>query len=310
MVSPSSGSDEPDRIVKAAFATAAAIAAEQAEDAEADQIHRGNSLRLADDLLGGVDLAGHLDAEAGATLKAAVEAAADQPHRPDDDPPVDAEGHPVPTSWLPPTGRSAQLAEGLYRVALAYLASTGAIDPADLPDRAQAHTHATGGGGAPRWMRPGRAHPRVSLVVDHNGLEGLQTARMLLGLAGGPLPVTRLTIDRLTCDAAIGVVITQDGRPVAAGDHTSPVTTRQRDVLHAVDRACRFPGCRAPAQWTDAHHIVPRKAGGPTHTDNLTLLCRACHTRVHERGWALTMDPRTREVTVSKGTYRFTSLPP
>ena len=37
----------------------------------------------------------------------------------------------------------------------------------------------------------------------------------------------------------------------------------------ARDRHCRFPGCRRPARWCDAHHIIHWLDLGPTDLDNL-----------------------------------------
>ena len=37
-----------------------------------------------------------------------------------------------------------------------------------------------------------------------------------------------------------------------------------------------------PPAWTDAHHLTHWADGGPTSTDNMTLLCRCHHTVVHK----------------------------
>ena len=42
-----------------------------------------------------------------------------------------------------------------------------------------------------------------------------------------------------------------------------------RKALVARDHGCRWPGCTAPAAWTDAHHIIPWWFGGRTDIDNL-----------------------------------------
>src|SRR6059058_1325663 len=52
---------------------------------------------------------------------------------------------------------------------------------------------------------------------------------------------------------------------------------RYRDV------ECRFPGCGA-RRFTQAHHIVWWKEGGPTDLDNLVLVCFFHHKLVHELG--------------------------
>ena len=51
----------------------------------------------------------------------------------------------------------------------------------------------------------------------------------------------------------------------------------------ARDGACVW--CDAPAAWTDAHHIRHWSDGGGTDLDNMVLLCRSCHTRIHDTEW-------------------------
>ena len=92
---------------------------------------------------------------------------------------------------------------------------------------------------------------------------------------------------------------------VAAPTETIP--TRVRVALVARDAGCRFPGCRAPAQWTDAHHVIWRSKGGPTTLENLVSLCRRHHRAVHEGGWHLTYDAPSGVVTVRRGNRVFSS---
>ena len=49
-------------------------------------------------------------------------------------------------------------------------------------------------------------------------------------------------------------------------------------------RHCRFPDCDRPHTWCDAHHILHWADGGATAADNLLLLCRRHHRKVHEPG--------------------------
>ncbi|WP_460499132.1 HNH endonuclease signature motif containing protein, partial [Glycomyces tarimensis] len=41
-------------------------------------------------------------------------------------------------------------------------------------------------------------------------------------------------------------------------------------------------------QWTEAHHIRHWANGGPTVAENLVLLCRFHHGRIHTPGWSIT----------------------
>src|SRR5690606_3922611 len=51
---------------------------------------------------------------------------------------------------------------------------------------------------------------------------------------------------------------------------------------------CAWSGCRAPIQWTEAHHITHWVDGGATVAENLILLCRFHHGRIHTPGWTIT----------------------
>ncbi len=361
------GQGEPDRVVQRAFGWADVITAGDTTVEQQDPGER-RCFRIQPDLFGGAAYHGYDRLDAVTAIAEAAEAAADPPAKPDAVR-VDADGSPVPAELLPSTARSAQLAEGLRRVAAIYLA--GALptsdrhEPPDPPegmpsgpalDHAQtvvpqtiadqtraptdgaaatpsepdAHgtaTHTNPAGGSqrtsgqadlvadptPRPTAPSRAtrppRPSISVVIDHRDLPSA-TGRALTRWHGGPIPLTQLTVDRLLCDPQLTIVVTDAGRPIAVGDATSPITRAHYRTLHAVDRGCRLPGCTAPPQHCDAHHIIPRSRGGPTSVDNLTLLCRDCHSRVHTRGLELDLDRHTRAVTLTTPDGRtYTSLP-
>jgi 5-methylcytosine-specific restriction endonuclease McrA len=75
------------------------------------------------------------------------------------------------------------------------------------------------------------------------------------------------------------------------GRRTRTVPERLRRALVLRDEHCQFPGCRAPASWCDAHHLVWWTRGGETSLWNLVLLCRRHHVAVHEGGWKLERGP-------------------
>ncbi len=58
-------------------------------------------------------------------------------------------------------------------------------------------------------------------------------------------------------------------------------TSAQLKALWLRDKHCTFPGCEAPAHWTDAHHLTHWLDGGPTNLNNAALLCGRHHTIVH-----------------------------
>jgi hypothetical protein len=102
------------------------------------------------------------------------------------------------------------------------------------------------------------------------------------------LPVPAETVRRLACDAArTPVELTPDGQPLEVGRTTRTVPPALRRALVVRDQGCRFPGCDRPSDWTDGHHLQHWADGGATTLENLVLLCRRHHRKVHEDGWRL-----------------------
>jgi hypothetical protein len=85
------------------------------------------------------------------------------------------------------------------------------------------------------------------------------------------------------------------GRAALTGAADTPTLTRLA-VLDR-DQGCRWPGCRAPADWCDVHHIRWRAEGGNHDPRNLVSLCRRHHTLVHDLHWHLRLHPDTAELT-------------
>ena len=101
-------------------------------------------------------------------------------------------------------------------------------------------------------------------------------------------PIPAETARRLACDAAITPIFpgSESDQP-RAGETTRSISGSQRKALVARDKGCRFPGCDRPADWTDAHHMHHWADGGKHAMQNLVLLCRRHHRKVHEEGWQL-----------------------
>ena len=102
---------------------------------------------------------------------------------------------------------------------------------------------------------------------------------------GGTLPAE--TVRRVACDAMIS-------RILGTGELQSEISRASRTVppathrgVAARDRHCVFPGSDRPMIWCDAHHLKFWTDGGPTTLENLALLCRPHHRKVHEGGWSL-----------------------
>ena len=120
---------------------------------------------------------------------------------------------------------------------------------------------------------------------------------------------------RLACDAELwrAVLDPATGLPLEVGRAHRVVPYWIRKALHARDRGCRWPGCQVPAAWTDAHHLIAWWLGGLTDVDNLLLLCRYHHSKVHEGQWTLTLDRATGHVHIHRpdGTpYEVGTSPP
>jgi hypothetical protein len=105
---------------------------------------------------------------------------------------------------------------------------------------------------------------------------------------------------RLACDSAISRIVGAgelDGEVSKASRTIQPATRR---ALAARDRHCVFQSCDRPPVWCDGHHLKFWDDGGPTTLQNLALLCRPHHRKVHEDGWRLER----------RNDGRFITLPP
>jgi hypothetical protein len=148
----------------------------------------------------------------------------------------------------------------------------------------------------------GRHRPHLNVLVD---LESM-TGRYLDGPA-----MSRHVLEEYLCDSAFHRVLTAGRANILDyGMATRVLTAALWTALVARDQHCRFPGCDRPAHWCDGHHVIWFSHHGPTKLDNLVLLCRRHHRRLHRRGWEAKLLPdATFEVTDPPGVVR-TSRPP
>jgi hypothetical protein len=133
----------------------------------------------------------------------------------------------------------------------------------------------------------------AEIVMSHDVFAGHPLAdldALQCEIAGfGPIP--RVTAERLLCDCALGRVVKGRSQLLDLGRRTRTVPDRLRRAIVLRDEHCQFPGCRAPASWCDAHHLVWWTRGGPTSLENCFLMCRRHHVAVHEGGWKLARGP-------------------
>jgi hypothetical protein len=108
---------------------------------------------------------------------------------------------------------------------------------------------------------------------------------------GTPLP--RAAAGVWGCDPEVwAVVVNEMGIPVDVGHTKRLATVAQRRAIAIRDGGCTFPGCDAPIDWCDHHHVVDWHKGGPTDLANLVALCRHHHGVTHRNGWSMTLDDR------------------
>jgi 5-methylcytosine-specific restriction protein A len=148
----------------------------------------------------------------------------------------------------------------------------------------------------------GRHRPHINILHDLD----TGTARYL----DGPT-ISRQVLEEYFCDSAFHRVLTTGRSTILDyGMSTRVLTAALWAALAARDQGCRFPGCDRPVDWCDGHHVIWFSHHGPTRLDNLVLLCRRHHKRLHKPGWEAKLLPdATLEVTDPQGHVR-TSHPP
>jgi hypothetical protein len=91
-------------------------------------------------------------------------------------------------------------------------------------------------------------------------------------------------------EARIIAVLLSKTRGIEAYSTTHRLATeQQRLALLARDKGCIAPGCDAPPQWTEAHHLHDWKDTGRTSVDDLALLCTANHRDLPRAGYCIRM---------------------
>jgi hypothetical protein len=223
----------------------------------------------------------------------------------------DAAGRPTPA-----VSRTMQRAEGLVAMASGWLA--GGTDTPATPTK-QALADADG-----VMLRQDGEHPDLLSVDEHTRLDamvrrGAATAKpsvtvlvdlekvqgpylgVLLQSVGRRAPrLSARLLDTLTCAGDLIVQLTEGRRPLVElkDRHTLPAVTRRAVI--ARDRGCRWTGCARPAWMCDVHHIIAREDGGDHHPDNLVVLCREHHVRLHGTHWTATLDGATAAFCISR----------
>ena len=127
---------------------------------------------------------------------------------------------------------------------------------------------------------PGLAGDRPRLVVTIS--ESDLSARLeQAGVLSSGEQIDPGSLRRLGCDAEVlPVVLGGNSEILDVGRSRRTVTPEMRLALSVRDGGCRFPGCDAPDEVSEAHHISPWWASGATAIYNLVLLCPHHHALV------------------------------
>jgi hypothetical protein len=142
---------------------------------------------------------------------------------------------------------------------------------------------AADGGGLPATHA---VRPHLLLISELDSL--LDSERAAMTQLGYGKRLSATATQRIACDAAITrILVSPAGQILDLGRTTRVVTPAQWKALVVRDGGCVAAGCDRPAQWCEAHHLVPWISSGPTDLDNLALLCGFHHRLLHEGEWAL-----------------------
>ena len=129
--------------------------------------------------------------------------------------------------------------------------------------------------------------PKAALWVTV-GLHELQSGTGAgFTLTGAPLAIE--TLRRIACDAMIiPAVLGAKSEILDVGRAKRLFAGGLLAAMRLRDKGCTIPGCTAPPEWADGHHIISWVDGGKTCLLNGALLCPRHHTIAHQRGWTAT----------------------
>jgi hypothetical protein len=160
--------------------------------------------------------------------------------------------------------------------------------PAQANRNAEAlHQLLAGYGSSPQAATRHGHTATLDLVVDIETLQGKDTGRLPL-LEGDPISVARARL--LACEGLIipSVFNYATGEAVELGRALRlPNASLRRKLELEQPEGCAWHGCDRPVAWTEAHHIQHWADGGETAAENLILLCRFHHGRIHTMGWSV-----------------------
>jgi len=147
-------------------------------------------------------------------------------------------------------------------------------------------------------LQPSYARAEVSVVVDLRTLQSGRHSRTFLH-TGTDVALPIETVRRIACEAkVIPVVLGTNGVVLDVGRSSRLATAHQRRALESMHSTCAIPDCTIPVGQCQPHHINYWNSGGPTDMANLVPLCASHHRCAHEGGWKLSLDSKSRRLTV------------
>ncbi|HUP68407.1 MAG TPA: DUF222 domain-containing protein [Acidimicrobiales bacterium] len=139
--------------------------------------------------------------------------------------------------------------------------------------------------------RDGGDRYQAVVIVDAKVLAGDGPGRCEID--NGPAISPELA-RQITCDSSvIMTILGAGGEPLNIGRTTRTIPRAIRRALRIRDGKCRFPGC-TQRRFVDGHHIQHWSHGGETSLENLVLLCRLHHRKVHEEKFTVRYDGGTK----------------
>ncbi|MFZ9630094.1 MAG: HNH endonuclease signature motif containing protein [Ilumatobacteraceae bacterium] len=151
-----------------------------------------------------------------------------------------------------------------------------------------------------------RRAPAVDDRIEGAGPADLSTSHAVevppctVDVGDSAVPVAPAAVLRACCDAVVEVVTHHADGEVTMSRRAGVVRGTQRRAVLARDRHCQFPGCTRSA-GVEVHHLVHRAHGGGNHPDNLVVLCRSHHHRLHDDHWSARRTVRGLEFTAPDG---------
>jgi hypothetical protein len=127
-------------------------------------------------------------------------------------------------------------------------------------------------------------------VLVHVNAADLVRGLGLGWIDGVDAPISMKTINQMIDNGGMQpVFLAQNGAVLGLGRKTRFFTPGQRKAITARDGGCIIPGCSAPAQWAEVHHVQPWRSGGRTDVDNGVLLRWYHHHTIDTSGWEIRM---------------------